>query len=302
MLSASCFFRGSFMNGPAAQLLVANLCAVPRLIPEYWNVVEPVDVPFNVHDHNDVISAMSPPPAKAIRTLLFFARDSSPKFLASVDLRLWHYQGTTAHNSIAFEGLTRDEDELVARYLTASVLPDFPGYASIPDWTKDSERYRELKRSCSGKELNQLFANRRIILPFGPYGCLGDIHWFNYFGSIYVDLIGRRRLLEAGWARVDEVGGGFACYASRKLDDADGPRRRLAIVKALEEFVWTPGCKPEEKRTPTFDFPQQLAAIPPDVASKLIPASRSNMVSFSGLSPDEQERALRAVKHGPEGK
>ncbi len=68
--------------------------------------------------------------------------------------------------------------------------------------------------------------------------------------------------MAAGWKRVEEVGDGLACFATENIDDADSRERRSSIAKAIEEFVWSPGCKPNEKRIPDFDFSEQLAAVP----------------------------------------
>jgi hypothetical protein len=45
MLSASCYFRGNYMTRVAASNLLTGLCAVPELIPDFWNVHEPIDIP-----------------------------------------------------------------------------------------------------------------------------------------------------------------------------------------------------------------------------------------------------------------
>jgi hypothetical protein len=189
--------------------------------------------------------------------LAFFVRKAWPGFLLSVDLRLGPVQWTTAHNSITFnfDGEWNGGEHILSRYLAQSVLPNFPDYATVPEWSQDSEHYKELRRSYTPREFGDLFAkNRPIITPFGPYGCLADVQWFNYFGQVYVEAIGRARLLCAGWEHVEEIGDGLACYATANIDDADSRQRRSTIAKAIEEFVWTPGCKPEQKRIPEFDF------------------------------------------------
>jgi hypothetical protein len=90
---------------------------------------------------------------------------------------------------------------------------------------------------------------------------LADIHWFNYFGRVYVEAIGKSRLLGAGWACVESVGDGLACYSTETLDDPKGPSRRSEIARELDDFVWSPGCKPGQKRIPEFDFSDQRAAL-----------------------------------------
>jgi hypothetical protein len=262
MLSASCYFRGNYMTPVAASRLLTGLCEVPELVPDCWNVFEPIDIPFKADKLQDVVAALTPFPSKAIRSLVF-VRKTRPKFLISIDLRLSDYQGTTAHNSIKVDDCVGGE-KILAQYLPRSVLPAFPDYASIPDWTQDKERYKEFHRSYTGKELMELMSKRSITAPFGPYGCLADVHWFNYFGRVYVQAIGKARLMAAGWERVEEIGDGLACYATEKIDDADSRERRSTIAKAMDEFVWTPGCKPDEKRIPDFDFSEQFAALPTD--------------------------------------
>jgi hypothetical protein len=74
---------------------------------------------------------------------------------------------------------------------------------------------------------------------------------------VYVDAIGRERLSAAGWARIEAIGGGLACYASTKINDPSVRQQRSRIAAQLDEFLWTPGCSPESKRIPTFDFSLQ---------------------------------------------
>ena len=78
--------------------------------------------------------------------------------------------------------------------------------------------------------------------PVGPLGCLGDVDRFNFFGRVYVEFIGRARLASAGWAGVDEVGDGFACYSTEAIDDPNWRTHKNRIIASLAEFYWTPGC------------------------------------------------------------
>lgn len=300
MLSASCYFRGNYMTRAATAKLLTGLCGLPELIPDYWNIFEPIDIPFKTERLQDVLAALAPS-QKGIRGLAFFVRKKWPGFLLSVDLRLGPVQWTTAHNciSVKFEDEWKGGEQPLAQYLPETILPNFPDYASVPEWSQDSERYAELRRSYTPKEFGELFTRKKsITAPFGPYGCLADVHWFNYFGRVYVESIGKARLMGAGWARVEEIGDGLACYATEKIDDGNARERRCSIAKAIEEFVWTPGCKPEQKRIPEFDFSEQFAALPADVAQKLYHSSASTHVHFAGLSAKEQQEALRLLERG----
>jgi hypothetical protein len=53
------------------------------------------------------------------------------------------------------------------------------------------------------------------------------------------------------------------------MDDPTAENDRLRITKNLEEFVWTPGCRREQKLIPTFDFSEQLSVLPADAIAKL---------------------------------
>ena len=273
MLSASCYFRGNYMTPVAASNLLVRVCEIPELVPESWNVVEPIDIPFIPEKSQDVIGALAPSSSTDTRRLAFFVRKVWPAFLLTIDLRLGPIQWTTAHNSICFK--FDDEwiggENILARYLPQSVLPNFPDYASVPDWTQDSERYSELRRAYKPKEFGNLFAkDKPIIGPFGPYGCLADIQWFNYFGRTFVDAIGKTRLMGAGWERVEDVGDGLACFATANINDTNSRQRRSMIAKAMEEFVWTPGCKRDQKRIIEFYFPAQLASLTAGAAKNAI--------------------------------
>jgi hypothetical protein len=209
-------------------------------------------------------------------TLAFFVRKTKPRYLVSIDLRLAPVQDGSPHNRIYIDDIKDfwpGGENTLAQYLPRSVLPAFPDYAKVVDSSQeDPNRLNEFRRPLTPQEFLQEMAERNKKppeLPFGPYGCLEDIYWFNYFGRVYVDFIGRERLMAAGWARVEEIGDGLACYATETLGDSHARERRTCIANALEEFVWSPGCKAEDKRVPVFDFSEQLAALPAEARAKL---------------------------------
>src|SRR5262249_27904123 len=148
--------------------------------------------PFSSRDLNQVIAALVPP-SPQVATGVFLARERPPAFLLTISLRLGSVQWTTAHNSISlkFDDEWNGGEHALAPYLPRSVLPNFPDYASVPEWSQDSERYAQLRQSYTPKEFGDLFKKKPIAAPFGPYGCLADVHWFNYFGRVYVDAIGK---------------------------------------------------------------------------------------------------------------
>jgi len=253
---------------------------VPELTPEFWNTHEPINKPFRQESFDEVIYGSMVPSEKAkkhiITTLTFFARKAKPRYVLSIDLRLAPVQGGTPHNGIFIDDI-KDPwpggEGKLAEYLPGSILPSYPDYARVVDSSQeDPERLDEFRRPLTAQELLQSMAEaqkRPPVAPFGPYGCLEDIYWFNYFGRVYVDFIGRERLLAAGWARVEDVGDGLACYATEALSDSHARERRTRIANALEEFVWNPGCRPEDKRVPVFDFSEQLGAVPAEARAKL---------------------------------
>lgn len=260
MSSATCYFRGNYLTGTSARALLECLCSQPELVPDYWNIFEPINLSFSQEDLTKVIAALSPAPATG-GSMVFFVRMRRPRFLLTVSLRLAPAQWRTPHNMITFHDCAVT-DKILAQYLPTSALPGYPDYASIPDWQEDKDRYKEFQRSYTPKQVVEMFTNRPITAPFGPYGCLADVQWFNYFGRVYVEAIGKVRLMNAGWERVKDIGDGLACYATANIDDAHSRERRSIIANAIEEFVWTPGCKPDQKRIPHFDFTEQLAALP----------------------------------------
>lgn len=299
MISGSCYFRGNYMNVASAQSLLAGICAEPELIPDKWNIFEPINRPFSPDNVSEVVAALAPSSTQ-VGSLVFFVRKNKPSFLLSVGLRLGPVQGTTPHNLIHFQGrglwnrrehsgVWNGDEHILARYLPRSVQSRSLDYASIPDWQDDQDRYKEFKRSYSGKELNEMLSKREITAPFGPYGCLADVHWFNYFGQVYVEAIGRDRLMGAGWERVEEIGEGLACYATEKIDDPSSRERRSTIAKAIQEYVWSPGCKANEKKIPDFDYSEQLGALPPEVLDKIKSSAESFRVHFASLSAEEEK-------------
>lgn len=296
VLTGCCYFRGNYMIPNGATGLLDRLCSVRELIPEFWNIVEPIDVPFRADRLQEVVSAIAPPSSVGrARSLTFFARKAHPSCLVSFDLRLAPVQWTTAHNSI--ELTIFDEwnkgDSVLAQYLSESVRPGYPDFASIPTWTSDSERYSEFRRPYTPEQFKNLFGrNRPIVAPFGPYGVLGDVQWFNYFGRVYVEAIGKARLVNAGWHQVEEFGDGLACYATPNINDRHSRERRSRIAQAIAEFVWTPGCKPEEKSVPDFDFSEQHAVLPADVSTGAV-----NVITV-GISKAKQKEVKRLLGSG----
>jgi hypothetical protein len=90
----------------------------------------------------------------------------------------------------------------------------------------------------------------------------------------------------------------LACYATEKIDDPNARKRRFSIAKAIEEFVWTPGCKPDEKRIPDFDFSEQFTALPTEAGQKANQSPTSVHLHFAGLSTEEREKALSLLERG----
>lgn len=256
------------MTASGAERLLRNLCGIPELVPEFWNICEPIDKPFNPGELHSVIDGYMVPSGRAqgrhVSTLAFFARAKAPREFISVNLRLGPVQWGTAHNRITVqirEPWPGGERKLV-EYVRSSILPEFPDYARIAESSQDDpERLKEFRRSLTPAELLQSIKGRTVTAPFGPYGCLEDIYWFNYFGRVYVDFIGMDRLLASGWARVERIGDGLACYACETIDAPSYRQQRSRIAAQLEEFVWTPGCTAESKRIPAFDFSAQSEAL-----------------------------------------
>ncbi len=305
MISASGYFRGNYMTIASAQRLLTGICAERELIPDKWNTFEPINRPFSPDNVSEVVAALAPSSTQ-VGSLVFFVRKNTPSFLLTVGLRLGPVQWSTPHNSIHFQGrghwnrreqrgVWNGDEYVLARYLPRCVHPRSLDYASIPDWQDDQDRYKEFKRSYTGKELNEMLSKRQITAPFGPYGCLADVHWFNYFGRVYVEAIGRERLRAAGWERVEEIGGGLACYATQKIDDPNSRERRSAIAQAIQEYVWSPGCKPEEKKIPDFDYSEQLAALPIEALHRIKSSAGDFRVHFAGPSAEEEGQATRAL-------
>lgn len=296
MISASCYFRGNYMNPASAHSLLDGICAEPELVPDYWNIFEPINRRFSQMKLKDVVAALAPNSVQ-LGTMVFLVRKRDPSFLLTVGLRLGPVQWSTPHNSIHFAcgGDWNGGEDVLARFLPRSALPRFPDYASVPDWQQDTDRYKEFKRSYTGKELVEMLSQRQIAAPFGPYGCLADVHWFNYFGRVYVEAIGRERLMGAAWERVEEIGEGLACYATGKIDEPNSRERRSRIAKAIQEYVWSPGCKPDEKKIPDFDYSEQLGALPVEVLDRIKSSAGSFRVHCAGLSAEEQDQAKRAL-------
>ncbi len=78
---------------------------------------------------------------------------------------------------------------------------------------------------------------------------------------------------------------------TESIQDPSLGKKREQIREALDEFVWTPGCKREDKRAPVFDFSEQLAKAPPPPAEE-----PERTIVFAGLSEKEKDQAIRALE------
>jgi len=292
-------------------------CTVPELCPEIWDFVEPARRTFEI---DDVVSAIADPKRGAVaeRVAPSFYRKTTPGFYASIHL----HNGPVfrpCHNSLVFLFDRSDEhrDVGLPSVVSEALTPDYPDYGYVALAARqDQARFDELSESFTAAELllRKPIAPPFIIAPpstrrtseklawyhpdpdfmLGPHGFLWDIVWFTYFGRPYVELIGESRLRNAGWARVETIGDGLGCYATEAIDDNDSYERRAEIRHALEEFLWTKGCRREEKRAPVFDFTEQLAAAPVPPTSHYAPGARS--IQFAGLSEQEKQQAIRAIE------
>ena len=85
--------------------------------------------------------------------------------------------------------------ELIARGPRCS---DCPSLGKGRLWPRRWPAHRS-RRAASLNLVVQL--ENCITAPFGPFGCLEDIYWFNFFGRVYVDFIGKARY----WALAGHV-------------------------------------------------------------------------------------------------
>lgn len=264
MYFANWFFRGDFMRPDRAMRLLTDLCAVEELCPDVWNTYEPINRPFYLHEPNDIIDAMISAKVPTKRTLVFLVRKQKPRWFGSLDLLRGPVQWRLPHNEITIEAKAawKAGDTCLVQYVSGVINSGITDYARVDDKTNcDPNRLNEFHRSYTAAELAELFANRKITARFGPYGCPEDIYWFNVFGKVYVDLIGRKRLMSAGWEHVEELGDCLACYATKEIASKHLRERKDAIGKQLEEFIFTPHCRREDKRIPKFDFSEQEEAL-----------------------------------------
>lgn len=265
MLRAECYFRGHYMRPKASARLVQLLSAEADLVPQYWDIHEPIKRPFQGKKET-LVNALITQPG------VFFLRKDRPGYFAYVSLLLSPAQWTTPHNRISIDfqsswiGYETKAISLVER-ICSECASDF---AFVTDESQeDQDRFKELKRSYSGVEFQELIQKKQITPPFGPFGCLPDVYWFNYFGRVYIDFIGKNRLAAAGWASIRDDGVGLSCYTTSKIDDSGSRWRRNQIVDSLQEYYWTPGCTKAEKHLPSFDFSEQYYALSPDQRAKM---------------------------------
>jgi hypothetical protein len=208
------------------------------------------------------------------------------------------FQGTTPHNhiSIVVKDAWHEGAYTLSKYIYAA--PTFPDYASISDpASQEPDRFGELHQGYGPSDFVKLISRPRpIVAPFGPFGLIGDIYWFNYFGTDFVEFIGDRTLTSAGWARFERIGGGLACYTTEKIGDPSFGERRGLIAKSLEKYLWTPGCAPEGRLSPRFDFSEQLRGLSARTLASLDLSFVFGSLNLSGFSESEQCEVIEALK------
>ena len=206
---------------------------------------------------------------------------------------------------------------LLARIIPNILAPAFPDYGYVANApTRDQERFSELLRPLTAAELlgdrgasppfDVALASGRAndglmawyspdhFLMLGPHGFVQDIVWFNFFGRPYVDLIGDQRLRSAGWARVEEVGGGLACYATERIDDPNSFDRCGRVRDVRFRVRLDAGLNREDKKAPVFDFSEQIAAAPQTSPPPFPPGAR--LVEFAGFTEEEKQQAIKALE------
>jgi len=309
VLGTNCYFRNEWMNKKAALTLLKGWTKIPELLPLHWNTYEPVNKPFKINDLDGCAKSLLPMSEDCVRTSLLLKRRKSPQYWGDIELFR-----QARHNNV-FLGLDKpftDGDLTLHAFVRAFVKITNPDIAFVADANRcDEDRFEELGGPLSADEImsdncltspfipsSSSKGTRYWYVPdmeatYGPHGFLWDIVWYNYFGPPYVDLIGRERLINAGWARVEEFAQGYECYATERIDDPSLFDRREQIRQSLHEFVWTPGCKREEKRAPVFDFSAQLAHAPPPPDDE---EEESRTIIFAGLSEEEQQQAIAVLE------
>jgi hypothetical protein len=331
-------FRGNYANEQRARRLLETVIEYPELVPTVWGILDPIRTPFDPNDLREPVAALTRVHDDGFfHAGVHFTRRERPRSELYIGLI---NDAKFNRMSLCFpRSRPPSEDTLIdfARKLLRRTPVDWAHLADYED--RDAERFAELLGPFTPEERFRLcpphpplLATIRVLcspgLPpelrppresfdsrkcgfyvrdgdemRGPHGWLWDVLWFNYFGRAYVELIGPERLRAAGWARVEEVGDGLACFATERIDDPEGFERRTAIRTALEEFYWTPGCKREDKRAPVFDFSEQVAAIPQSVIELRARRKREGpqglgIFEFAGMSPELKEQAIAALEQG----
>jgi hypothetical protein len=302
MLSAGCFFRGNWMGRAKARTLVARSCEAPDLCPECWNTYEPVNRRFDPNDLDGCADALTAAPGNLGASVLF-SRKKKPRWGSIISLwkKALHNDFYCGVHDPWPTGAVKLQ-VLVEQCVRATAAD----YAYVSDSVKaDEDRFAELRRPYTTEELRRGIRRAPPFISgpgikgvkfnpikekmYGPSGYLWDIVWYNYFGPPYVELIGWDRLRGAGWAIVEELAGGLACFVTRTIDDPCLSEKREGIRRVLGEFVWTPGCKREEKLAPVFDFSAQVAG----VNSK---DNKQPIIVTAGLTKEEERKAIKLLK------
>lgn len=313
MLSAGCYFRNDWMNRSAATSLLELWCKDSDLLPQYWNTYEPVNRSFNPSKLEECASELVATNNNLGASILL-ARRKKPRLWG--DISLWR---RPTHNDVyvGADDLWPSGALKLREFIENWVDATGGDFAYVADAQKeDEDRFVELKGVYTAEEIRVgvrrappfiATSHKRFHVAgapakhfsyhpykeemYGPAGHLWDIVWYNYFGSPYVDLIGKDRLRSAGWAHVDEMAGGLGCLVTESIEDPTLREKRDRIRNSLHEFVWTPGCKREEKRAPLFNFSAQLAHAPAAAQDGVRP-----LIVFGGLSKKEQKQAIKALE------
>jgi hypothetical protein len=106
--------------------------------------------------------------------------------------------------------------------------------------------------------------------------CLPGVYWANYYGPVYVEFLGRERLLGAPWSNVSELPGGsmvcLTCAVPGDWHRAETLARQAAVRAYLGEDCFFDHDPGHFARAPVYDFSAARHGAPRPIMDRVVVA------------------------------
>jgi hypothetical protein len=170
---------------------------LPELLPDKWNIFEPINLPFNV---DDIRSMMVNAPPKSMGLWDFiWRRKGKPKAWGGFKKIVWHPVPRHANQHFYVDLPAQLESKVVEYFLHVGkkFCPDY----AVLSWGLDAYSSKEELLSCLEQGAKQVSLRSIDVQKHLP-----AIYWGQLYGPPYVRLFGLQKLLGTPAYKVEQLG------------------------------------------------------------------------------------------------